>query len=281
MRHGYLLLEAIRWGNYVKKTNFAGVEIQFGGKKVKSYGGVLVVARAKELHAEYKAWLEKFGFTDVLVTDKKNDALNTIIIDNNPRLVIFDSGFYQAGTPRRIGELLRLFLKLNIAVVTLDEFPLSQAVWFIWEGANSYINLWEGYEEFCRGFRLVLAGNSYISPKVKKLLEQFDEVPDIKDKVTKRQKECLILLCCGLTPLEIGEALYISKNTVDNHLNSLYRTFHIETREEMIALAWEMELVTVKDIRFYKRKKERIKKLRKLPQWAVVKKKCDRFWDFV
>jgi hypothetical protein len=44
----------------------------------------------------------------------------------------------------------------------------------------------------------------------------------------------------------------------------------------MIALAWEMELVTPKDIRFYNRKKER----GQLPEWAAVKEKCDRFLDF-
>jgi hypothetical protein len=42
----------------------------------------------------------------------------------------------------------------------------------------------------------------------------------------------------------------------------------------MIALAWEMRLVTFHDIRLYNRKKER----RQLPEWAEVKKKCDRFY---
>jgi len=37
-----------------------------------------------------------------------------------------------------------------------------------------------------------------------------------------------------------------------------------------------MELVTVKDIKFYSRKKER----RPLPEWAAVKQKCNRFLDF-
>jgi hypothetical protein len=42
----------------------------------------------------------------------------------------------------------------------------------------------------------------------------------------------------------------------------------------MVALAWEMELVTPKDIQLYSRKRER----RQLPEWAEVKKKCDRFY---
>jgi hypothetical protein len=82
------------------------------------------------------------------------------------------------------------------------------------------------------------------------------------------------MLCYGCNIDQIGEALHISRKTVYNHLNSLYGTFHAGSREEMIALAWEMELITPKDIRLYNRKKER----RQLPEWAVVKKKCDRFY---
>ena len=242
------------------------------------YGNVLVVAKAKELHAKYKSWLENFGFKNVYVTDKKNDALNTAIIDNNPGLVIFESVFYQAGTPRRIGELIKLFPKLNIVVVSLGDYPVSQAVWFIWEGAKSYISLYEGYEEFCKGLQIVLEGKSYISPKVRMLVEKTDEVPDIKDKATKRQKECLIMLCCGFIPLEISEALGVSISTVNNHLNGLYSVFHVGSREEMIALTWEMELVTTKDIRFYSKKRDKERK--RIPKWAVVKKKCDQFLDY-
>jgi hypothetical protein len=42
----------------------------------------------------------------------------------------------------------------------------------------------------------------------------------------------------------------------------------------MTALAVEMELITPKDIRLYNKKKERLL----LPEWATVKRKCDRFY---
>jgi len=239
-------------------------------------GGVLLVTRAEKLHNECKAWLEALGFENVTVTSKEKDGLNTVIGSINPQLVIIGSGFYQFGTPQMIGELLRLFPKLNIAVVSVHDYPLSDAPWFIWHGAKSYVNLLEGYDEFKRGLRIVWEGKPYISPKVQKLIDRCNEWPDTKNKMTKRQKECLVMLCCGFIPDQIGEALHISRSTVNNHLNSLYRTFNAGSREEMIALAWEMELVTTKDIRFYSRKKER----RPLPEWAVVKKKCDRFLDF-
>jgi len=48
----------------------------------------------------------------------------------------------------------------------------------------------------------------------------------------------------------------------------------VGSREEMVALAWEMELVTPKDIRLYNKKKERLP----LPEWVALKRKCDRFY---
>jgi DNA-binding NarL/FixJ family response regulator len=236
-------------------------------------GGTLVVTRAKELHTEYKERFEELGFEDVTVTSVEKDGLNTVICNKKPRLVIMGSGFYQAATPYMVGELAKRFPKLNIAVVSVHDYPLSLAPWFIWHGARSYLSLWEGAGEFRRGLEVVRKGGQYISPLVKKLIDQCDEWPDTKSKMNKRQKECLVMLCCGLIPEQIGEALHIARKTVYNHLNSLYGIFHAGSREEMIALAWEMGLVTPKDIRFYNRKKER----RQLPEWAVVKQKCDRF----
>ncbi|GBU26560.1 hypothetical protein R84B8_00070 [Treponema sp. R8-4-B8] len=63
------------------------------------------------------------------------------------------------------------------------------------------------------------------------------------------------MLCCGCIPDRIREILNKSIRTVYNQLNGLYNAFHVSNRGEMIALAWEMELVTPKDIHFYNRKK--------------------------
>jgi hypothetical protein len=47
----------------------------------------------------------------------------------------------------------------------------------------------------------------------------------------------------------------------------LYKTFHAESREEMVAIAWELELVTNNDTSFYSKKKNGIE----FPEWAVNK----------
>ncbi|WP_461257719.1 helix-turn-helix domain-containing protein, partial [Treponema sp. R80B11-R83G3] len=100
-------------------------------------------------------------------------------------------------------------------------------------------DMWEDNNEFYRGLRIVREGGQYISPKVQEMIDHFDEYPDANGKVTKKERECLVMLCSGFTIEQIMEELDIAKSTVYNHLNSLYKTFHVHNREEMIALAWE------------------------------------------
>lgn len=230
-------------------------------------GGTLVVSRAEKLYPHFKKRFEQLGFDGVTVTGAEKDGLYMLINELKPRLLVIGSGFYQAGTPYMTGELHMRFPKLNIAAISTDDYPLSLAPWFIWHGVKSYVNLWEGLEEFYRGLQFVREGRQYISPLVQNIIERHHEWPDTRSKATKRQMECLIMLCCGFEPERIGKELHISRRTVYNHLDDLYGIFHVKNREEMIALAWSMGLVSPKDIRFYSRRPEGVR----LPEWAEIK----------
>jgi hypothetical protein len=66
--------------------------------------------------------------------------------------------------------------------------------------------------------------------------------------------------------------LHISRKTVHNHLNSLYRNYHAKNREEMVAMAWTLGLVTKDDIRFYGGKTD----YAPFTKWAETKKKSGK-----
>ena len=236
-------------------------------------GGTLIVSRAKNLLSSYKKNLETvYGFKNVTCTSAEKDGLNMAINEIKPKLLMMDSDFYLAGTPYMIGALLKKFPKLNIAIISMHDYPISHAVWFIWHGAKSFVRLWDGEDEFKKGIEAVRDGKGYISPCIKVLIESFQEWPDTRCKVTKRQMECLNMLCCGLVPERIGDVLHITRKTVNNHLDRLYDTFHVSSRGEMIALAWSMGLITKLDLRFYDGKTADLK----LPEWAVAKKEIEK-----
>jgi DNA-binding NarL/FixJ family response regulator len=235
-------------------------------------GGTLLVSRAIKLFPYYRQKLLALGFQDVEVTGEEKDSLNMVINDLKPRLVLVESAFYQAGTPFMMGRLLKRFPKLNIAAVSLAEFPDSLAAWFIFHNVKSYLNLWEGYEEFSRGLEIIREGGVYISPRVRDVIDLFPEWPETNGEATARLMEVLVLLCNGFTAESIGKELHLSRKTVYNHMKRLYNTFDVQCRDEMVAKAWAFHLVTENDIRFLDRRQEAAP----LPEWAAAKQKIDR-----
>jgi DNA-binding NarL/FixJ family response regulator len=236
-------------------------------------GGTLIVSRAVNLFPCFKKGLEELGFNDVEATSEEKDSLNSVINELKPRLVLIESEFYHAGTPYMAGMILKNFPKLNIAAVSLGEFPDSLAVWFIWRGVKSYINVREGYEEFRYGLQEVQKGNYYISPGVRRMIDLFPEWPKTKNKVQRRQMETLMFLCCGFIPEHIGNSMHIDRRTVSRNLNDLYRIFHVKNREEMVAIAWGLGIVTGKDMCFHDRKRD---ESGPLPEWATAKLKMEQ-----
>jgi DNA-binding NarL/FixJ family response regulator len=236
---------------------------------------MLIVSRAKNLLSHYKQRLLELGFKDVEATSEEKDSLNYIIDEKNPRLVLVGSGFYHAGTPYMMGQLLKRFPKLNIAAVSLGEFPDYLAVWFIWRNVKSYLSLWEGYEEFHHGLQEIRQGRPYISPGVQRLMDEFGEWPDTSSKVTRRQMEVLILVCNGFTAESIGETLYVSRATVNFHLEKMKKTFHADSREALIRAAFALKLVTDRDLIFF----DREKKIERLPDWAAARRKLNRIME--
>ena len=235
-------------------------------------GGTLFVSRDVNLHSEHKEQLESLGFRNVVVTAAERDALNMLIAELNPRLVMMNSRFYEIGTPYMMGELLRLHTKTKMAAISLDDYPLNRAVFFLFQGVKSYVDRWDGMKEFNKGLRLLRDGEDYVSPLVDKISKSIDPWPDVNSKPTKRLLECLLMLCCGYRVQRMCEKLCLGRSTVENHLHRLYEIFNVEGREEMVALAWRLHLVCDEDIKFYDDRTLDFT----LPDWAEQKKEIDR-----
>jgi DNA-binding NarL/FixJ family response regulator len=236
-------------------------------------GGTLIVSRAIKLFPYYQRRLLELGFNDVEATGEEKDSLNSVINEKKPRLMLVGSGFYHAGTPYMMGRLLKLFPKLNIAAVSIGEFPDSLAVWFIWHGVKSYVNLWEGYDEFHLGLQEIRKGNSYITQNVQRLIDLSSEWPKTRSKdIPRRQMETLILLCNGFISDHIGNSMHVTGRTITTNLEELYKIFHVKNREELVAMAWGLGIVTDKDMCFYDRKRD----TGPLPEWAGAKLNMNR-----
>jgi DNA-binding NarL/FixJ family response regulator len=227
-------------------------------------GGTLLVSRYTNWLPHFKMRLEALGFPDVHVTDTEKDGLNMLINEINPGYVLIGSNFYSCGTPYMMGQLLSVFPKLNVAISTTSPFPDGIATWFIFHGIKTYIKLSDGKDEFHYGLQCILDGKKYIAPDVRKIIEELPEWPDVLLKTSKRQKEVLLMLCCGFSIKEIENCLQIGKVTVEYHIRDLKKVFNCGGREELIMIAHCLDIFTKNDLCFYGTDYHK----NKIPDWA-------------
>jgi DNA-binding NarL/FixJ family response regulator len=234
--------------------------------------GVLFVSRYPKLLPWYKSILEDAGYRNVHVTDKDKDGLNMLIRELKPRLVFMTSNFYSIGTPYMVGHLNKMFPRLNIAVASMEYFPDELAAWFIFHGAQSYVNFTDGFDEFNFGIKQILDGDDYVAPAIKEIIDSLDEIPDCNLKITKRLKEILFMLCNGFTKKKMETELQISGYTVHYHLKELMNIFHVHSREDLIKVAICLDIIKKNHLCFHENKKM----FDALPDWVKAQIKINR-----
>lgn len=71
----------------------------------------------------------------------------------------------------------------------------------------------------------------------------IDEPIVNKFRISKQEKEVIKLIIKGLTSKEIGEALFVSKTTVDTHRRNIYKKLEISNSSTLIKFAHENNLL--------------------------------------
>jgi DNA-binding NarL/FixJ family response regulator len=234
--------------------------------------GTLVVSHYTNCFPFIKSYLEALGYDHVDTTDKERDALNMLINDVKPKIVLIDSFFCSGATPYMVSRLVKSFRRIKFSVFSIGMYPDDRAAWFILSGAKSYVKLSDGIEEFKEGLKCICEGKQYIASDVQHIMDALDEVPDIVGDVEEKQRDVLLLMCNGKRPLEIAKKLHVCKRTVDYHIKKLLKIFHVHKNDALIGLAMYLDIVTKNDLCFF----DEIAKKITLPKWAVVQQKINR-----
>lgn len=214
-------------------------------------GGTLLVSRFVKLHATHKKRLETLGFYNVSVTSADKDGLNYVINEIKPRLMIIGCGFYKCATPYMMGILHKRNKKLNIAAVSIYDYPADLGMKFIINGINSYVNYSDGSDLFYKGLDYLRKGEKYISPSVMERIEMREELPPPAGELSERETEVLRLLCNGFTTYEICDVLSISRSTIDFHKMKLFNNLGVRNENELIRVALYLGIIKIEELDFY------------------------------
>ena len=114
-------------------------------------------------------------------------------------------------------------------------------------GALGYVLKNTGKENLLNAISTLQSGANYLSEEVSKtLLSTFirnTPYEQAVEKLSDREKEVLECIASGLTTHEIGEKLFISKNTVETHRKNLLYKLKARNTAELVNNAYKQRLI--------------------------------------
>ena len=141
--------------------------------------------------------------------------------------------------------------KIVMLTISDEEEDLFEA---IRAGASGYLLKDIPYDEVADVVRAVHGGQSLINPSMAaKLLTEFaalakrdgeeraEQVP--APKLTDREMEVLRLVARGMNNRDIAKELFISENTVKNHVRNILEKLQIHSRMEAVMIAVREKLI--------------------------------------
>ena len=141
--------------------------------------------------------------------------------------------------------------KIVMLTVSEDEADLYEA---IKAGASGYLLKEISIEEVATGLRAVAGGQSLISPSMAaKLLTEFSTMRKRGDdrqqvpapRLTERELDVLKLVARGLNNRAIATQLFISENTVKNHIRNILDKLQLHSRMEAVVYAVREKLLEI------------------------------------
>jgi len=205
-------------------------------------------------HALFRRGLEMVlqGEPDIELVGEASDGQEAVEKAEElvPDVVLMDVRMPKRSGIEAAGEIRDLLPHCKILMLTISD-----------EEADLYDAIKAGYllkeipiEEVADAIRSVWAGQSRISPSMaSKLLTEFaamsksaEERPQMPaPRLTDREMEVLRLVAQGLNNRDIAKALFISENTVKNHIRNILEKLHLHSRMEAVVYAVREKMIEI------------------------------------
>jgi two-component system NarL family response regulator len=141
--------------------------------------------------------------------------------------------------------------KILMLTVSEEEADLYEAVK---NGASGYLLKDASIDEVAQAVALVADGQSLISPSMAtKLLDEFKQMSVVgrrqdvaAPRLTDRELEVLRLVARGLNNRDIARELFISENTVKNHVRNILEKLQLHSRMEAVVYAMREKILEIR-----------------------------------
>ncbi|MFO7299681.1 MAG: response regulator transcription factor [Actinomycetes bacterium] len=210
---------------------------------------VLIVDDAELFREALRAAFIQEGFDVVAAASDAMAAIDRAK-EHKPDLVILDLLMPGMSGLEVLGTILKASPSSRVVLLTSSESTadLLQAVK---SGASGYLTKDTPLPRLVAAMHDVLEGGAAVSPAmggklfgiVRDLLRHNGTAIKKQPELTGRELEVLARVADGLTSKEIAEELYISENTVRNHVRNILDKLGLNSRFEAVKWAYEEGLL--------------------------------------
>ncbi len=193
---------------------------------------------------------------DIDVVGEGSDGLEAVerAQELMPDVILMDVRMPKRSGIEATQEIRELLPHVKILMLTIsdEEADLYEA---IKAGASGYLLKEINTEEVADAIRTVWAGQSRISPSMAaKLLAEFQAMSKRAEeriavptpRLTDREMEVLRLVAQGMNNRDIAKDLFISENTVKNHIRNILEKLQLHSRMEAVVYAVREKLLEIK-----------------------------------
>jgi len=178
----------------------------------------------------------------VVATVADGRALLDIASKTRPDIIVVDIGMPLLNGLAAGQQLKKIMPKVKLVYVTMNEDP-DIAAEALGSGASVYLLKNSAVDELLKGIHKALKGGSYVTPRVRRALdESFIRSPirpTIPKKLTTRQIEVLQLLAEGHSMKEVAAVLCLTPRTVAFHKYRIMEVIGARSNAELIQFAFK------------------------------------------
>lgn len=140
--------------------------------------------------------------------------------------------------------VIRPGVKVLVLSAWSDDYSLGRAVL---AGCHGYLLKDQAVSELVRAIHSISRGEAVFAPAVLgRVLKLLRPGPGQTETMTARETDVLQLLANGTTIDQIAAQLFLSANTIRNHVQSITRKLHAHSRSEAVAAAIRTGIVQVR-----------------------------------
>ena len=195
-----------------------------------------------------RTMLESEGQIEVVGEASDGTEVLALVDKTDPDVVILD-----VIMPKQDGIVTTKLIKdtyPNIGVVVLSGHDEQQFVFdAIKAGASGYLLKTAELDEVVSTVRAVAQGQARLDPRIaSQVLSEFnsyqaEEVSEVYQPLTPREREILQLMAEGLPNKTIASRLRISERTVTTHVANIYSKLHVNNRVSAIQEAMRRRIL--------------------------------------